>query len=514
MRVDVIRKDSLFSPDPGRIIPRFTFTTESRSIEILNAVLAFTEVEVSVAMNQLLRGFSTRHRNVTRIFEKHYNKLSHLVSMLNIDEKKLSFARKALIGSCFTHEYSIESAAFYNPSVVEHPDQSGLLPDEKRVIFSFRATGEGHISSIVFRSGVLDSENNLMMEPVGRMPAEADVVKRNIYIKKAFLQKLSVMQSKENVVLTSLLLGNLGESFSYSELMRCMNEQQNRPVFPDKALASQIMCMASSQYEIDFSIDSAISERVIFPFSSAGQKGIEDARFVKFTEDDGEITYYATYTANNGTSLVPKLIKTSDFYHFNVIPMYGEIVANTGMALFPRKINGRYAMLCRIDDVNNYISYSDNINIWHDAELLQKPKYPWEILQIGNAGSPIETEQGWLVITHAVGPMGKCVISASLFDLDDPGMETGRLREPLILPDKTEREGYVPNVIFSCGSIIHNESLIIPYSMSDHTSSYASVDLKELMNELQGVEKSITGSIDNQIDGLINSRYNSVLKVA
>jgi predicted GH43/DUF377 family glycosyl hydrolase len=513
MRVEVIRKDSLFSPDPGRIIPRFTYTTERRSIEILNTVLAFTEEEVSATMKQLLRGFSTRHRNITRIFEKHFSKLGHLCSALNIDEKKLSFSRKALIGSCFTHEYSIESAAFYNPSLVEHPDQSGLLPKEKRVIFSFRATGEGHISSIVFRTGVLDCDDNLIMEPVGRMLAEADVIKRNIYNRKDFLQQLSAIQPKENFILTSRWLRNLGKSFTYSELMQCMKEEQEKHAIPDKVLSSQIMGLASSQYEIDFSIDSAISERVIFPFSSAGQKGIEDARFVKFTEDDGEITYYATYNANNGTSLVPKLIKTTDFYHFKVIPMYGEIAGNTGMALFPRKINGRYAMLCRIDDVNNYISYSDNINIWHDAELIQKPRYPWEILQIGNAGSPIETEQGWLVITLAVGPMGKCVISASLFDLHDPARETGRLSDPLILPDKTEREGYVPNVIFSCGSIIHNESLIIPYSMSDHTSSYATVNLKELMNELKEVGK-VTDESDIHFDDTNNERFNNVLKVA
>lgn len=342
------------------------------------------------------------------------------------------------------------------------------------------------------------------MEPVGRMPAEADVIKRNVYNKRTFLDKLSVIQAPENIILTAKMLNKLGENFTYGELIRCLKEQQGKLVLPSEAVMSQIMWLVSSHYEVDFSIDSSISERVIFPVSSAEQKGIEDARFVKFTEDDGEVTFYATYTANDGTFIMPKLIKTNDFYHFKVIPIYGEIAGNKGMALFPRKINGRYAMLCRIDDVNNYISYSDDINVWRDAELIQKPRYPWEILQIGNAGSPIETEAGWLVITHAVGPMGKCVISASLFDLNDPAM-TGRLR-PLIMPDESEREGYVPNVIFSCGSIIHNENLIIPYSKSDQTSTYASVNLKDLMNELKGIEIKA----NEPLNSITDNRWNEI----
>jgi len=490
MHINVIRKDTIFSPDSSRIIPRFINTSESRSIEILNAVLSLTEDEVTITLNQLLRGFSTRHRNITRIFEKHFSNLRRVLDMLKIDEMELSFSRKALIGSYFTMEYSIESAAFYNPSIMEDPDQSELRTGEKRVIFSFRATGKGDISSVVFRSGVLGRDNNLVMEPVGRMLAEADAIKRNVYNKKSFLEKLSEMESIENGVSPYIFLDKLSENFTYGELMRCLKEQEGRPEVSLEAVMSQIMWLASSHYEIDFSIDSSISERVIFPVSSAEQKGIEDARFVKFTEDDGEVNYYATYTANDGTSIMPKLIKTADFYHFTVIPMYGEIVRNKGMALFPRKINGKYAMLCRIDGVNNYIAYSDNINIWREAELIQKPRYPWEILQIGNAGSPIETEEGWLVITHAVGPMRKCVISASLFDLQDPAREKGRLSEPLILPDELEREGYVPNVIFSCGSIIHNQDLIIPYAMSDHTSTYATVNLKELLDELMSSGKT------------------------
>lgn len=466
-----------------------------------------SEVEVNKAISQLLRGFSTRHRNIARIFENYYSRLTPIFELLDIDESTLSISRKALIGSYFTKEFSIESAAFYNPSIIEDPDQSELRPDEKRVIISFRATGEGHVSSVVFRSGVLDRDNELQMEPVGKMLAEAEVTNKTIYNKKDFIEKLNQMQNGENGLSAASLLGNLADSFSYEELIRCLGESEEPPSVVLDMLVSQMKWLASSYYELDFSIDSAISERVIFPNSPAEQKGIEDARFVKFTDDDGIVSYYATCTANDGAAIMPKLLCTSNFYHFNVLPMTGVIAQSKGMALFPRKINGKYAMLCRIDEVNRFISYSENISEWKVAKLIQRPRYPWELLQIGNAGSPIETTEGWLVITNAIGPMKKCVISASLFELDNPEIEIGRLSEPLILPNESEREGYVPNVVFSCGSIIHNEDLVIPYAMSDHSSTYATVNLKELLAEIKGngtVERSISNlfkpgeSVDNQ----------------
>jgi predicted GH43/DUF377 family glycosyl hydrolase len=245
------------------------------------------------------------------------------------------------------------------------------------------------------------------------------------------------------------------------------------------------MWLASSHYEIQFSLDTAISERVIFPISDTERHGIEDARWVKFTDDDDTVTYYATYTAYDGSAILPKLMQTKDFYHFTVLPLHGEIAQNKGMAMFPRKINGKYAMLCRIDGVNNYIAFSDQIGMWRTAQLLMRPKYHWEFIQIGNGGSPIETEEGWLVLTHAVGPLREYVLSAGLFDLDNPTKEIGRLSEPLLMPNQDEREGYVPNVVYSCGSILHNGNLIIPYAMSDYASTYATVDLKELLDELK-----------------------------
>ena len=487
MQVIVTRKDISFPPDPSRVIARFHFTDNERSGNIIRKVLSLSDSEVTTALSQVLRSYSKRHRNISKIFEKHFNHVTHLLKEMNVDPENLDNPRKVLIGSYFTKEYSIESAAFFNPSIIEHPDQTELNPGEKRVILSFRATGEGHISSIVFRTGFLDKNNNLNLEEVGQMLDEAEVVKRYVYDKDSFMSKLDEMQSFNNLVPPALVFNNLGDSFTYGELERCVRDtRQSMDLSASKEmLLNQIMWLASSHYEIEFSLDTAISERVIFPISEAEKNGIEDARFVRFINDDGEVTFFATYTAFNGISILPKLIETKTFYHFRVSPMHGEIAQNKGMALFPRKINGKYVILCRIDGENNYISSSDNINIWRDAKLILEPKYHWEFIQIGNGGSPIETDEGWLVITHAVGPMREYVLGACLLDLDNPEKVIGRLKTPLMIPNEKEREGYVPNVIYSCGSMIHNDSLIIPYAMSDFASTYASINLNELIQELK-----------------------------
>ena len=487
MQVTVTRKDSKFLPDPSRVIARFHYTSDERSRNIIRNVLAMSDSEVNITLSKVLRGYSRRHRNISLIFETHFNKLSYLFDELGIKPGKVNQSRKALIGSYFTMEYSIESAAFFNPSIVEDPDQSELGPDEKRVIFSFRATGEGHISSIVFRSAIIDKNNNLIIEPVGKMLAEAERIKRHIYNKKSFIRKLDEMRDFDNKLSPVFVLEKLGDSFTYGELKRAVEEtRKTHQLSPNKELIiNQMTWLAKSHYELEFSLDSAISERVIFPTSETERNGIEDARFVKFTEDNGEVTYYATYTAYDGITILPKLLETKNFYHFKALPIHGEIARNKGMALFPRKIKGKYAMLCRIDGVNNYIAYSDNINLWREAKLIQKPKFPWDLVQVGNCGSPIETEEGWLVITHGVGPMREYVLGASLYELDNPEKEIGRLKTPLLAPNAEEREGYVPNVVYSCGSIIHNRNLIIPYGISDYASSYASINLNELLNELK-----------------------------
>jgi predicted GH43/DUF377 family glycosyl hydrolase len=289
------------------------------------------------------------------------------------------------------------------------------------------------------------------------------------------------------IIPSELILDRLKNKFTYGELRKCIDEARNTlHLAADKELLfNQIIWLASSHYELQFSLDTNISERVIFPVSMNERNGIEDARFVKFTDEDGTISYYATYTAYNGHTILPKLIVTKDFYHFRMLPVHGEIAHNKGMALFPRKVNGKYAMLCRLDGVNNYIAFSDNISIWREAKLLQVPKFTWEFVQIGNCGSPIETEDGWLVITHGVGPMREYSIGASLLDLENPEIEIGRLSQPLIIPNEEEREGYVPNVVYSCGSMVHNNELVIPYAMSDYSSTFATVNLSELLSELK-----------------------------
>ncbi|HMC83997.1 MAG TPA: glycoside hydrolase family 130 protein, partial [Chitinophagaceae bacterium] len=290
-----------------------------------------------------------------------------------------------------------------------------------------------------------------------------------------------------NSVAYPVMMLKLTESFTYEELKRYVEETRLAVHTDVKSvvLLNEMMWLASSHYEMNFSVDTAISERVIFPIADTEMKGIEDARFVRFTNDDGEVTYYATYTAYDGITILPKLLLTKDFYHFKVMPVHGEVAQNKGMALFPRKIHGKYAMLCRIDGVNNYISFSENINVWREATLLQTPKYPWEFVQMGNCGSPVETAEGWLVITHGVGSVREYVLGVSLLDLEDPKKEIGRLPQPLIIPNNKEREGYVPNVVYSCGSMIHETDLIIPYAMSDYASTYATVNLAELLAALK-----------------------------
>jgi predicted GH43/DUF377 family glycosyl hydrolase/CheY-like chemotaxis protein len=448
------------------------------------------EEAARLSLNQSLRDFSARHRNISKIFQKHYDRTNDIMGGRAGDLMSLSTPKKLLIGAFFTSEYSIESAAFFNPSMVEDPDQTGLQEGQKRVIISFRATGEGHISSIVFRGGILDGDNNLELIPTGRLIDEAEAVKNHIYNKEIFRTKLCEMHgycdldTQDGVV--NHVLNKLGQEFDYNEMNRALNETRNE-LQPDEAqrnILKTIYWLADSHYEISFSLDTGISDRVIFPISSTESNGIEDARFVKFTDDDGRVRYYATYTAYDGRSIMPKLVETKDFYSFKIMPIHGENAHNKGMALFPRKIKGKYAMLGRIDGINNYIMFSDDINLWHDAIQIHSPKFPWEFIQVGNCGSPIETEFGWLVITHGVGTMRKYAIGAILLDLDDPTRIIGQLSEPLIAPNEEEREGYVPNVVYSCGSILNNDQLIIPYAMSDTASTYATVPLKELLTNL------------------------------
>ena len=484
MKVAVVRKNIKFTPDSSRVVTRFFMSGDQRTQELVGRIMAMNEQQVNLTLEQIFRGFARRHRNLSSVFLKHFENIRRIIDEMQIDYTMLSEARKMLIGSYLTMEYSIESAAFFNPSIVEDFDHSSLQAGEKSVVISFRATGEGHVSSIVFRRGILDKDNNLRMMRSGDDIEKAEVSHKMIFNKKRIMSKLAEMHTQG--IYTSIL-NDLPEQFEYAAFKELLKKElENKILSKEKREAfEEVIWLVDSFYDIHFKLDSDISERVIFPLFDPESRGIEDARFVRFVDDDNSESIIGTYTAYNGHSILSKLITTEDFYTFRVMPLHGDGSQGKGMALFPKKINGKYAMLARIDGVNNYLMYSSHINEWKDPKIIQRPKYAWEFTQIGNCGSPLCTTEGWLVITHGVGAMRRYCIGASLFDLDDPSKEIGRLSEPLLTPLEDEREGYVPNVVYSCGSIIHNNSLILPYAVSDYSSTYAVVDLIELLNALK-----------------------------
>lgn len=484
MRLYIERKPVKVHPDTKRVIARFFFNGEERALEVIRKVLEFSDEKVFSLISPILQEYSKRHRNITKILNRHCKKLKKQFAILGTDVEDLDQYTRLLIGAYFTHEYSIESAAFFNPSIVDDPDQTDLVEGEKRVIISFRAVGEGHISSIVFRRALIDKNNNIQVLPVGDYVDEAEVVKNAIYVKKLFLKKAAYAQIDPSVL--EEIEAKLDDKFEYTSLSNIIKDSKTLyKDNPNKLVEfDKVLWLSDTYHTISFSKDTDISDRVIFPISEFERKGIEDARFVKFIKDDGKAVYYATYTAFDGSLIIPKLVQTDDFYEFKVIPLYGDGAQNKNLALFPRKINGKYVMMSRIDGWNNYIMFSDKVNVWENPILLKQPRYDWELVQIGNCGSPIETDKGWLVITHGVGPMRRYCIGVVLLDLDDPSKEIGHLTEPLIIPNNDEREGYVPNVVYSCGSIISNGELIIPYGLSDYSSSFATVNLELLLNRL------------------------------
>jgi predicted GH43/DUF377 family glycosyl hydrolase len=485
MRVPVIRKNIKFVPDSRRVVARYFMNGDERTLQMVLRIMLLEEKQVIETLEQTLREFARRHRNISTIFFRHCEKIKGLIESLHIDYEAISLDRKMLIGSYCTMEYAIESAAIFNPSIIEDFDQTGLESGEKRVIISFRATGEGHISSIVFRRGILDKNNNLQVMKIGHNIDKAEIEHKTLYNKERFLMKLSEMHTKDKYI--AQIMQDLPNEFEFSVLKSMVNAALSDPSIriERRTALEEIIWLANSFYDLQFKHDSDITERVIFPISDSESRGIEDARFVRFIDDDGSIRVMATYTAYNGHAILPKLISTEDFYNFRVMPLHGIGAQNKNLALFPKKINGQYAMLARIDGVNNYIMYSDRVTQWNNPVLLQEPRYTWEFTQIGNCGSPLWTQEGWLVITHGVGTMRSYCIGASLFDLDDPTKEIGRLKEPLLSPLEDEREGYVPNVVYSCGAIIHNNSLILPYAVSDYSSTYAIIDMVELLDALK-----------------------------
>ena len=479
--LNVRRKSEKLSQDQTRVIIKFYGQNKERANHIIDKILKLSEENVNTIVEQVIEDFSTRHKNIWQVFMKHYKKVSHLLP----SKIKLSDERKILIGAYFSSEYSIEAAAFFNPSIVIHPDQSHLTEGHLRIILSFRATGEGHVSSVEFRSGVLDEKNNIIFDPISRYVEPPEVIENPIYDKHTFRLKLKELDYNNEI--SKSIFEKLPDNFTLVQLKDAVrnksNEENRSNAFVERTVRN-ILWLAKSNYEVEFRKDRKISERVLFPVTDNEKNGIEDARFVRFIDDNGEITYYATYTAYNGVTILPQLIETKDFIKFKMITLNGKAVQNKGMALFPRKIDGKYMMISRQDGESMYIMESDNIHFWQEAKLLRKPEAAWEYIQIGNCGSPIETEKGWLLLTHGVGPMREYSIGLDLLDLKDPSKIIASLPEPLLSPNNMEREGYVPNVVYSCGALIHNNELVIPYAMSDTSSGFAEVSLDELFSAL------------------------------
>ena len=416
-------------PDPTRVIVRpFKPATEPRDLNptdktranhIVERVLTLGPEAASSQLADVLENFLGRHRNLLRIFETRAEEMEDALA----DHAAFTQVQRQLVGAYFLNEYSFEASALFNPSIVAHPDQSGVPDGSVRFVLSLRAVGEGHVSSLTFRSGLIAIDGTVNIDPSARLASSPDIVK-----------------------LTS---GSGGDDI-----------------------------------EVTFGAGEDISERVIFPVTESQSNGIEDARFVQFSSA-GQPIYYATYTAYSGRAIRSELIETTDFVSFRLSKLKGNAARNKGMALFPRKIGGKYAMIARQDNENLYLIYSDDLYTWDGGQAILKPQFPWEFVQIGNCGSPIELDQGWLLLTHGVGPVRKYSIGAALLDKNDPSKVLARLREPLLRPDPSEREGYVPNVVYTCGAMRHHDRIIFPYAVSDSFCNFATIEVAALLKAME-----------------------------
>ncbi|MFY8221328.1 MAG: glycoside hydrolase family 130 protein [Pirellulales bacterium] len=469
----------LLRPNNARVLYRpFEPQLPQRAMKIIGRIMELADDDVERLLEQVLREFHGRHQRLLAFFRERAAAVRHHL----LTDRPLTEARELLIGSYFTQEYALESAALFNPSIVWHPCQDGLPAGTRRFILSLRATGEGHVSSVGFRTGTIDSRGSLALAPPTGFVTAPRVVADARYDKPLFLRKLAELGIIDGFVTT--VSESLAEHFTIGDLETVVGQTSRLHRARRKEwepVANAILALARANYEIECDADSDISERVIFPYSPAETNGIEDARFVRFEEADGGIHYYATYTAFDGSVMLPQFLATDDFVHFKISTLNGPEIANKGLALFPRRINGVYVMLGRQDGENVYVMESDMLHFWHAKRLVLRPTQPWEFVQVGNCGSPLETPQGWLVLTHGVGPMRKYAIGAALLDLEDPTRVIGRLREPLLSPDENERAGYVPNVVYSCGAVLHDDLLVIPYSMSDFATSFATVPLADVL---------------------------------
>lgn len=476
--LEVKRIDKKFYPDCSRVIVKpHVPQDEDRIKNIISRVLSLPDEKVKQLLDRVVLNFSKRHKNIWHSFDNNYNLIKDYIPQ----DVPMSNSRKALMGAYFSCEYSVQSAAFFNPSIVPHPDQSDLEEEQLRFILSFRSVGEGHISSIEFRSGVIDKNCNFSFDKISHYAEKATLACNTMYDRDLFFLKLSELQDSNDAIYKQIY-DLLPEKFFMSDLKTVIQ----MIIDPShKKIEENIMWLAKSNYELQFDPEHELSEKIIFPASLNDCNGIEDARFVRFSEDDGTYTYYATYTAYNGKQILPQMIETKDFNTFKISTLSGKFSKNKGMALFPRKINGKYMMISRVDGESLYLMSSDNIHLWQNAELLKEPEDGWEFVQIGNCGSPIETDKGWILLTHGVGPMREYSIGVILLDIDNPARIIGNIIEPLLICNEDEREGYVPNVVYSCGAMVHNDTLIIPYAMSDTCSGIATISLSELFDKVK-----------------------------
>lgn len=485
MTLAVRRQEATLGSDPRRVLVRpFAGSSPAHAKHILSRVLAIPDAEVPGLLNHVLAEFTERHYTIRELLMRRFQDVSAWLE----SDMELSEEHKLLIGSYFYSEYSLESAALFNPSIVPHPDQSELPAGWLRFILSLRAVGEGHVSSITFRTGTIDDAGTVSIDPATRYVTEPTRIPNASYDKQLFARKLVELTLTGDFV--RRVMANLGDQFTLAELEESVARERrrgrdlNHPGDDDPAMASKMVALAQSNFEVHFRPNQPLSERVIFPATPSQRNGIEDARFVRFQEGEEPPRYYATYTAYDGHMILPQLVETVDFVKFRFITLNGPAVQNKGMALFPRPIDGCYAMLSRQDNENILLMRSEHMHFWHEARVIARPRFPWELVQLGNCGSPIETEAGWLVLSHGVGPMRKYCMGAFLLDLHEPWKVIGRLREPLLAPTQAEREGYVPNVVYSCGGLLHGKTLILPYAMSDVATKFASVGLQEVLEAM------------------------------
>jgi predicted GH43/DUF377 family glycosyl hydrolase len=477
-KLSVTRLAVRLAADPRRVLARpFIPGGGSRIDAIVERVRALSDVQVENILSTVLLDYRSRHKDIRAVFRQ-----SCATALALVERRvELSEDRRLLVGAYFTSEYSLESAALFNPSMVLHPDQNGVPKGASRFVMSLRACGEGHISSIEFRTGIVDAGCDVQLDPITRFALTTKALDDTRYHKATYILKLVEMAADQQW--TEAVLGQLDSEFTMSDLKDAIEKCRPRKGShtPFKEATDNMLWLARSNYELDFSPESELAERVIYPVSENESRGIEDARFVRFTYPDGRIAYYATYTAYNGFRVLPQIIQTTDFRYFKVNTLNGRCVQNKGMALFPRKIGDDFVVASRLDGENIYLLRSNNIHFWNESKLVHKPRYPWEFIQVGNCGSPIETEKGWVLLTHGVGPMRQYWIGALLLDLEDPSRVLGELAEPMLTPDPAERDGYVPNVVYSCGAMRHDDRLVIPYGIADSHIRVATVSIPELL---------------------------------